>query len=583
MSKKTLCPLRQINPPTSINPSPYSACGSVFFSSPALFSQLFILFRLVPALSWLSHTITTYIRTHTQRHRDTHRHRSKAAAYPPSSTAMAFDQDDPVPLGGGQGSSDAQDTLVEGYVVDHGVVWKKKHPSLSSLMGANGAAGDAAAAAPPIHAHAARQPPKVSVTLSEYLSAASPNPDPSCDFGWFTPTASASSLLAGDLQEGCYPAPSPSNHPTSFLFADARVDSGAKTASLSPESVFGGLGGVGGGIGGGAWANGERASISAAVAERGQTQEAVINFFDSNGNRTQEQEPPSTLQQEEQHRRAEQLAAPAEGRQLARRRGGGGGAGSGSDSSCGGGMGMRLLPVSRSRSTTTHLNSWHTLYANASESGKLSSCGRCAMHIRRPSFLISTRNFPEKPPTPRAWTSGRRESNNGGSGSGSSRGIGLKNVLLPNGPLLAAALLGAATRQRQQEDGGGEGSGPGCGSGETCKNQEQEEQRQSSSSSISSSSGVKPKSYSWAITEIRVRKPAKHFPFASEPPFAEYLIVVCIGRERLVAGWRRASDFEKLAQVARRAWMPKVSEEEERAERQPERESPRRIKCLCIV
>eukprot|EP00903_Cladosiphon_okamuranus_P007809 g7555.t1 len=463
---------------------------------------------------------------------------------------MAFDLDDPMPLEGGK-SRHAGDTLVEGYVVDHGVVWKKHHslPSLQAEGLGRGAPADATAA---LHAQPVRQPPKVSVTLSEYLSAASPNPDPSCDFGWFTPTASASSLLAGDLQDGSYPdpaPPSPSNHPTSFLFANAtRVDSGgAKTDSLSPESAVGGVVGIvgGGGGGGGVDAGNDRAQIGA-VAESGLS--PSVSFLD-NGNTSSIHEP-SALQPQGQR----QDVPPAETRGLARRSGaggggGGGGGGSGSDSSCGGGMGVRLLPVSRSRSTTTHLNSWHTLYADASESGKLSSCGR------RPSFLISTRNFPERPPTPKAWMRGRRDA---GSCRGSGKREGLKRVS-PNG--LVTGAWRVAPQQQHQADSGGGGRGGGYGSVDACQKQQQQHQQdqQLQLDQQEQSSGMKPKSYSWAITEIRVRKPTRHFPFPAEPPFAEYLIIVCIGRERLVAGWRRASDFEKLAQIACKAWMPKAS------------------------
>ncbi len=214
------------------------------------------------------------------------------------------------------------------------------------------------------------------------------------------------------------------------------------------------------------------------------------------------------------------------------------------------GMGVQLLPICRSRSTTTHLNSWHTLYGSVSESGSLSSRGRCVMHLRRASFLISTRTFPEKPPTPRrlsGWGSG-----GGGGGGGAGQRGGVK--FLPHGQggrgggAAAAAAAAQLYRHHQATVGGGGGGG-----GSRKAGQKQREQQHSGS--------AKPKSYSWALTEIRVRKGSQHFPFPAEPPYAEYLVVACMGRERLVAGWRRASDFEKLAQAARRGWMPKVSEE----------------------
>lgn len=146
-------------------------------------------------------------------------------------------------------SADTRETLVEGYVVDHGLVWDAKLVKSHSVGGfLNLALDERQTMQQPQQQR--QRPPKVSVTLSEYLSAASPNADPSCDFGWFTPTASASSLLAADSQDGgggggAYPAPSPTHARTTFLFPSTRVDSG-KTASLSPESGdWGNVGEVG--------------------------------------------------------------------------------------------------------------------------------------------------------------------------------------------------------------------------------------------------------------------------------------------------------------------------------------------------
>ena len=175
-------------------------------------------------------------------------------------------------LNGGDSAS-TQETLVEGYVVDHGLVWDAK------LVKSNSAGGylnlDLDDLLPKNQQQQQQQqqlqqrPPKVSVTLSEYLSAASPNADQSCDFGWFTPTVSASSLLAADSVDsataGYPPPPSPSHGRTSFLFPSARVDSG-KTASLSPDS------GLGGGVAGELKSQRSLSAAVAAVAEGGRQQ-----------------------------------------------------------------------------------------------------------------------------------------------------------------------------------------------------------------------------------------------------------------------------------------------------------------------
>ncbi|CBN78511.1 hypothetical protein Esi_0126_0074 [Ectocarpus siliculosus] len=136
-------------------------------------------------------------------------------------------------------------TLVEGYVVEHALRWKSN--SVAGYLNAGGGI-DLGAGAPADVAQLQRAP-RVSVTLSEYLSAASPHADPSCDYGWYTPTASASSLPAAEnsSQEGCYPAPpSPSAYPSSLPWRCNRVEvESTATVSLSPESIV--LGGGGGG------------------------------------------------------------------------------------------------------------------------------------------------------------------------------------------------------------------------------------------------------------------------------------------------------------------------------------------------
>ncbi|CAM9540659.1 unnamed protein product [Scytosiphon promiscuus] len=450
--------------------------------------------------------------------------------------------------------------IVEGYVVDHSLLLKSRSVGYLSEMGAGEEAATATTTA------TARRPPKISVTLSEYLSAASPNPDPSCDFGWFTPTASASSLApaAGECQEAYFGAPSPSSHPTSFLFPSASIESAARTAvSMSPDSVVFGNGGGGGDSS--LQCSCRAASAATAAASGAAARENNSGY--SRGSRQvsfqqdgSQEPPPSSIVRKDRHSRPTPAGSSSGGYAAAAGTAddgtGGGGGGEGS-------MGVRLLPVAHSRSTTAHLNSWHTLYPHVSDRRRLASVllGRCTLHLRRMSFPISTRHFPEKPPTPRtrslgggrnASASSCSNSSNSSSNSSSSsnsngkgEGTGLK---VSNGPPLArGSATGATTSQQQQQqqqrrDGGGRddpsagrtgGGEAGGGGGGPRKRQQQQ-------------------SCSWAITELRVVQP----PVGA--PFAQYLVVVCMGREKLVAGWRRASDFDKLARAARRAWMSKA-------------------------
>lgn len=438
--------------------------------------------------------------------------------------------------------------IVEGYVVDHSLLLKSRSVGYLSEIGAGEAAFSTTATT------ATTRPPKISVTLSEYLSAASPNPDPSCDFGWFTPTASASSLApaAGDALDGGYfAAPSPSSHhPSSFLFTSASIESSTKTLAISPESdAFGSGGGVDESLQCSCTTVQAQAQAGAANNSSGGGGPRQVSF---RGNGMISQEPPSSAVPKDQHQR-QRGAAPGSTAAAGYAIGSTADDGRRGNSVSEGSMGVRLLPVAHSRSTTAHLNSWHTLYPHVSDTRKLASVlsGGCTLHLRRTSFPISTRHFPEKPLTPRARTlgSGRNSSANSSSSNSSNSssssssnshrdGTGLKGS---NGPplLQRGSAAGAATsqqQQQQQQDGGRDDSSEarsGGGGGGPKKRQQQQ-------------------SCSWAITEIRVVQP----PVGA--PFAQYLVVVCMGREKLVAGWRRASDFEQLARTARRAWMSKV-------------------------
>lgn len=432
-------------------------------------------------------------------------------------------------------------TVVEGYVFEHALLWKSKSNSVGgylNLDGGNQQQEVPAAQHPQLQQQQQPGPPRVSVTLSEYLSAGSPNPDPSCDFGWFTPTASVSSLLsAGDVattsymledQEPVYRAPSPAHHPTNFLFArNTSSASAAKTVTLSPESVLG----CGGGDGGGGNKSNRRVSYTTTASE-GECSNGSIPTQES-----------ASLSQKQRSLQLVLAADASNGNSRGNgsyRRGstGCGGAGvrgSAVDDGVPDGrsnttMGVRLLPVACSRSTTTHLNSWHTLYSEASESGNLSSHGKATLHLKRAGYLISTRHFPEKSPMPLAPRSTGEAAGISASGGGGGVGgpVGRRRSATPFS--CSSAVQHAQEMHRAH-----------------LRRQEQQQQQQPR---------IKPKSYSWSITEIRVRQGQ---PF--QPPFAQYLVVVCVGREKLVAGWRRTSEFEKLAQVARAVKMSKVQRE----------------------
>ncbi|CAB1116539.1 unnamed protein product [Ectocarpus sp. CCAP 1310/34] len=434
-------------------------------------------------------------------------------------------------------------TFVEGYVVEHALRWKSN--SVAGYLNAGGGI-DVGAGAPADVAQLQRAP-KVSVTLSEYLSAASPHADPSCDYGWYTPTASASSLPAAEnsAQEGCYPAPpSPSAYPSSLPWRCNRADvESTVTVSLSPESIVLGGGGDSSTKVHGA-DSGEGKNLPRDTSPDGfKEHSSIINNGDGGS---------FSMRKPQQQQQQQQLALVPRSSNVSF--GGGIGWGRGGDrsgacasgqrlieanaaaaaESSAGSIGVRLLPVTKARSTTTHLNSWHPLYPTVSSSGRLSaeSCsGKCTMHIRRTSFPISTRHFPEKPPTPPNKKRRSDRTARSGSSWGSGRPLNGSPLLQGRGRGRAAAAAAAAAILKEEEE-------------------QQQRQRESPKAG-------RPTSYSWAVTEIRVIRPDLRFPLGLAPPYAQYLVVVCMGREKLVAGWRRASDFEKLAATASKAWMPK--------------------------
>lgn len=475
-------------------------------------------------------------------------------------------------------------TLVEGYVVEHEMRWHSMPEYLNIGFGGTEKAADSAelrdAAAIEHRRGRAVNAPKVSVTLSDYLSAdysQSPD-DPSCDFGWFTPTASGGSiddLLSCGDHNHCSgsdfyldvrdASPSPSYTIPSFLFS--KFGSTSKTATLSPDSATG-------------LPSREPGSREGLSHLHLHSQQQNKHYYPlrtdaPNGHpqrQPQQQQAKQQQQQQDNPRRQNAVLGSALLHSIASNSSDGATGSSNSRSTANGsGLGLHgagAAPRRTAANRMPEINQWHSLHRHVSRTGRLSASaasGNCTMHLRRTSFPISTRHFPEKPPTPKLAQSlsgggagSSRTSGGGGFGGrrvnglgqpgrqNSSTGVGSPRV--GEAALQAAGLVGAGEgktasgQQQAQEDAGGEG-----GEGKLarlCEEVGRQPQLRK----------VKPKSYAWALTEIRVVKPRGF----GVPPHAEYLVVACLGRQKLVAGWRRASDFGRLAAAARRAWMSKV-------------------------
>lgn len=354
------------------------------------------------------------------------------------------------------------------------------------------------------------RPPKGSVTLSDFL--ASEESCGSCDFGWFTPSASGGSiddLVTAGEGGVAFAEPGAPGYPNQPLAA-SEYASTANTAPLSPLS-----------------AAGKASREGCAPASR---------------------EDLGHLSHSSHFRAAGVTDSTSYGASFFK-------GGSGSDSSGGvrsigdsdAGRGVQGLGVGVStgsvavgasrllrRASTSNrmpeINQWHALHRHASSSGPLAAegavGGMCTFHLRRLSYPISTRHFPEKLPEPRVSRSSRGRVNlNGGS----------------------PAISGGVKRCAHEANTAacpGEAIGPWEGGGLSLRDAEEPQLRK-----------AKPKSYAWALTEIRVVSGTSLWV----PPRAEYLVVACLGHGKLVAGWRRASDFARLARIARRCWMSKVS------------------------
>lgn len=427
-----------------------------------------------------------------------------------------IDEDAPV-------SATSSSTIVEGFLVNK-TVRRQSMPEYLELIGGAKRTDEARDTGAAVRAVPSRQPIRVSVTLSDYLSTDfTPSPDdPNSDFGWYTPTASGGSiedLFPGDDVPG---PPSPSHGPYLFdnLGCAANTSSDSSSSILDRPPLRDATVREGKGLG----TPVSSKDVMGALPPKGRLESTTA---DEPASRTPTTYPPHANEivvHHHLHRKhhSQPVAPTYSGGNLSVNRvvghvGGGAGAGI---------RGVRLnrsLQLPRKRANRmAEINQWHHLHGEVSRVGRMAAGGEggdaITMHISRPSFPISTRHFREKAQALRASQPTRL-------GDGSRAGP-------PQG--------GTTTGRASSVVPGG------AGGVVAFRFNNLEEQRPLRK--------IKPGSYAWALTEIRVVRGGAPW----EPARAEYLVVACLGRERLVAGWRRASDFKRLAQVARRAWMSKV-------------------------
>lgn len=438
-------------------------------------------------------------------------------------------------------SATSSSTVVEGFLVNK-TVRRQSTPEYLELVGGATRTDEARDTGAALRAVPSRQPIRVSVTLSDYLSTDfTPSPDdPNSDFGWYTPTASGGSiedLFPGDDVHG---PPSPAHGPYFF----DNLGCAANTSSDSSSSIP------------------DRLSSRYATVREGKGLNTPVFSRDAIGalppkgpleSTTADEPSARTLVTYPSHAKEivvhHHLHRKHHSHPVAPTHSGG----SLSVNRVVGQVGASIRRVSLNRSLQlprkranrmAEINQWHRLHGEVSCSSRMTAgegSDTITMHIKRPSFPISTRHFPEKAPALRASQLTRL---GGGTRAGPSQGgtaTGRPSSVVPAraGDFVTAATT-AAFRFNNLE--------------------EQRPLRR-----------IKPGSYAWALTEIRVVRGGAPW----EPTRAEYLVVACLGRERLVVAWRRASDFKRLAQVARRAWMSKV--------RRSTRPLPVRIWAVCAL
>ncbi|CAN0507563.1 unnamed protein product, partial [Laminaria digitata] len=363
-------------------------------------------------------------------------------------------------------------TVVEGIVVEHELRWHSMPEYLNFGFGTKDKTANPAELrdiADVEHRQGrAVNAPKVSVTLSDYLSAdySQPPDDPSCDFGWFTPTASGGSIddllpcgdhnnyynSGSDYYLDVHATPSPSYTIPNFLFS--KFGSTSKTATLSPDSTTGVP----------SREPASRQGPSHPHHHRRST-DAPHNGHSQQQHQPQQQQAQLLLQQDSKNPRPPNAMLGSALLHSASGSSGGGGAGGGSSRSTGSGSGLGLPgppPRRTAANRMPEINQWHALHRHVSGTGALSAhaaSGNCTLHLRRASFPISTRHFPEKPATtPRAKSlSGVGD---GGGGGGSSR---LVNGLVPHGRVninMVGSPSGTAASPSSGLEGGGERKTP---------------------------------------------------------------------------------------------------------------------------
>lgn len=428
------------------------------------------------------------------------------------------------------------------------------------------------------------KPPKVSLTLSDFLQ--SEESCDSCDFGWFTPSANSLGSL-DDL------TPAGAEHGGTFTFSEP--DS---TAPLWPTAahVFPGSTSVNTA----ALSLSSTARNSRDICTSSPSKDATDNNRPTSSTcssaKTSDSNDPQTCDKS----LSAYISCQHNDVTTSSKSAGGSGGSVGISASVGG---VRTFIRSR-KNRMPEINQWHTLHRAASSQGPLAAeaegNGKLLLHLRRTAYPLSTRYFPENtthkaetlvtqdtresrrcspngtPPT--ALSSHHRSSAPGGS-------TGTNPYRNPTAAVAAAPACGGALEETAVKHNRGSvrlsGNGsPAVAVPDNSSGRRARDFNKAVAEAVAADRGARggggrrlggsirdtpsstqqalrkhnPKSFSWALTEIRVV--TGNSPWS--PPRAEYLVVACLGQGKLVAGWRRASDFARLAKVARRYWMSKV-------------------------
>ena len=443
------------------------------------------------------------------------------------------------------GREKASSTMVEGLMRDHTVTSQSRSDSLifrgppatTTLQSLND--GNTAAAGTK-DTDDVEERRRVSMTLSEYFATDfSPSPVAPGDFGWFTPCASGASI------DDISPSARQVRYTGRSLTSNAH-GSAENTASLSPSSLAGRTASRDAVLHEGSDISLSTRGVTDVLPEEGQLAPARTGGASSAAVHTSSTAEEFGDFYSKLHSQHEATTGTDHSSSV---RSGIASRGAGASSSIGGVAAGSCLqgavfPISRRMTNRiAEINQWHTQHRGVSCSGPMDVSSRCKgsvsiciMHIRRSSFAISTRHFPEKPVQTQVVHTTRLKEGDGVAGrsiggtnpDGSSMHRGSKD-----GKMNAATATGV---RYCAEDARGLGLSSRIKQNRSLRK-------------------AKSRSYAWALTEIRVVTGAAPW----DPARAEYLVVASLGRGRLVAGWRRASDFQRLANVARKTLMSKVS------------------------